>query len=109
MKYSLKSSFARLALSLLFVVLLLTVAGRIVKVTGAGAYCIGWPVCVPSAPLGWFKLAHVTLVGVASILMFIIFLKAWREQREQRILLPLTTILGVMFFGQAMVDRKSVV
>ena len=103
MKYSLKSSFARLVLSLLFVVLLLTVAGRIVKITGAWAYCIGWPVCVPSAPLGWFKLAHVFLVGVASILMLIIFRKAWREQREQSVLLPLTTILGVMFFGQAMV------
>jgi protoheme IX farnesyltransferase len=108
MKYSLKSSFARLVLSLLFVVLLLTVAGRIVKITGAWAYCIGWPVCVPSAPLGWFKLAHVFLVGVASILMLIIFRKAWREQREQTILLPLTTILGVMFFGQALVGAVLV-
>jgi heme o synthase len=108
MKYSLKSSFARLVLSLLFVVLLLTVAGRIVKITGAWAYCIGWPVCVPSAPLGWFKLAHVILVGVASLLMLIIFRKAWREQREQRILLPLTTILSVMFFGQAMVGAVVV-
>ena len=108
MKYSLKSSFARLVLSLLFVVLLLTVAGRIVKVTGAWAYCIGWPICVPSAPLGWLKLAHVSLVGAASILILIIFRKAWREQREQRILLPLTTILSVMFFGQAMVGAVLV-
>jgi len=108
MKYSLKSSFARLVLSLLFVVLLLTVAGRIVKVTGAWAYCIGWPICVPSAPLGWLKLAHVSLVGAASILILIIFRKAWREQREQRVLLPLTTILSVMFFGQAMVGAVLV-
>src|SRR5687768_3904760 len=108
MKYSLKSSFARLVLSLFFVVLLLTVAGRIVKVTGAWAYCVGWPGCVPSASLGWFKLAHVILVGVASILMLIILRKAWREQREQGILLPLTTILSVMFFGQAMVGAVVV-
>lgn len=108
MKYSIKSSFARLVLSLLFVVLLLTVAGRIVKVTGAWAYCIGWPICVPSAPLGWLKLAHVSLVGAASILILIIFRKAWREQREQRVLLPLTTILSVMFFGQAMVGAVLV-
>jgi heme o synthase len=108
MKYSLKSSFARLVLSFLFVVLLLTVAGRIVTITGAWAYCIGWPVCVPSAPLGWYKLVHISLVGAASILMLIIFRKAWREQREQRILLPLTTVLGVMFFGQAMVGAVLV-
>jgi heme A synthase len=108
MKYSLKSSFARLVLSLLFVVLLLTVAGRIVKLTGAWAYCTGWPVCAPSAPLGWLKLLHVSFVGVASILMLIIFRKAWREQREQLVILPLTTILAVMFFGQAMVGAVLV-
>ena len=108
MKYSLKSSFARLVLMLLFAVLALTIAGRAVKITGAWAYCIGWPVCVPSAPLGWLKLAHVSLVGVASILMLMVLRKAWREQREQRVLLPLTTILGVMFFGQAMVGAVLV-
>lgn len=108
MKYSLKSSFARLVLLLLFAVLGLTVAGRIVKVTGAWAYCVGWPLCVPSAPLGWLKLAHVSLVGVASVLMLLVLRKAWREQREQRVLLPLTTILAVMFFGQAMVGAVLV-
>ncbi|HLE90876.1 MAG TPA: heme o synthase [Anaerolineales bacterium] len=108
MKYSLKSSFARLVLMLLFAVLALTIAGRVVKITGAWAYCIGWPVCVPSAPLGWLKLAHVSLVGVASILMLMVLRNAWREQREQRVLLPLTTILGVMFFGQAMVGAVLV-
>jgi protoheme IX farnesyltransferase len=108
MNYSLKSSFARLVLMLLSAVLALTIAGRVVKITGAWAYCIGWPVCVPSAPLGWLKLAHVSLVGVASILMLMVLRKAWREQREQRVLLPLTTILGVMFFGQAMVGAVLV-
>jgi protoheme IX farnesyltransferase len=108
MKYSLKSWFARLALLLSFTVFALTVAGRLVKLTGAWAYCLGWPVCIPSAPLGWLKLLHVLLVGVASVLMLMVFRKAWREQREHRILLPLTTILTVMFFGQAMVGAVVV-
>src|SRR5688572_15821458 len=108
MKYSLKSSFARLVLLLSFTVLALTVAGRFVKLTGAWAYCTGWPVCIPSAPLGWLKLVHVLLVGVASVLMLTVFRKAWREQRQQRVLLPLTTILTVMFFGQAMVGAVLV-
>ena len=108
MNYSLKSSFARLVLLLSFAVLALTIAGRLVKMTGAWAHCTGWPLCFPTAPLGWLKLAHVLLVGIASILMLIVLRKAWREQREQRILLPLTTILAVVFFGQAMVGAVLV-
>ncbi len=108
MKYSLRSSFARWVLGLFFAVLALTIMGRTVAVTGAIAYCQGFPFCVPSHPLGWLKQAHILLVGVASVLMLFVFRKAWREQREQRILLPLTTILAVMFFGQAVVGAMQV-
>ncbi len=109
MKYSLKSSFARLVLILFFAILALTVVGRIVAVTGAIAYCNGFPWCMPSHPLGWLKQAHVLLVGIASVVMFLLLRKAWREQRDQSVLLPLTTILGVMFFGQALVGAMQVV
>ena len=107
MKYSLRSSFARYVLILFFAVLALTVAGRFVTLTSAWALCVGWPFCVPSAPLGWLKLAHMSLVGVASILMLVVFRKAWREQRSNEIILPLTTILTVMFFGQAVVGARQ--
>jgi protoheme IX farnesyltransferase len=108
MKYSLKASFARWVLVLFFAVLALTVAGRMVTITGAWEYCNGFPVCIPSHPLGWLKLIHMSLVGIASILMMLVFHKAWRKQREQRVLLPLTTILGVVFFGQALVGAIQV-
>jgi heme A synthase len=108
MKYSLKSSFARWVLVLFFVVLALTIVGRFVVITGAIAYCDGFPFCAPSHPLGWLKQAHILLVGVASVLMFSVFRKAWREQRHQNVILPLTTILGVMFFGQALVGAMQV-
>lgn len=108
MKYSLKSSFARLVLVLFFAVLALTVVGRIVVLTGAWAYCNGFPFCVPSHPLGWWKQLHIFLVGIGSILMFLVLRKAWRELRSQSVLLPLTTILGVMFFGQALVGAMLV-
>jgi len=108
MKYSLKSSFARWVLGLFFAVLVLTVLGRFVVITGAISYCDGFPFCVPTHPLGWLKQAHITMVGFASVLMFIVFRKAWREQREQRVLLPLTTVLGVLFFGQALVGAMQV-
>jgi heme o synthase len=109
MKYSLRSSFARWVLALFFVVMALTIVGRIVVVTGAIAYCDGFPFCLPSHPFGWFKQAHIILVGIASVVMLFVLRKAWREQREHSILLPLTTILGVMFFGQALVGAVQVI
>lgn len=108
MKYSLKSSFARIVLGLFVMVLLLTIVGRIVTVTGAWAYCTGWPVCIPTHPLGYLKLLHLTLVGLASVVMALVWRKAWREQRDQNLLLPLTTVTGVLFFGQALVGAVEV-
>ena len=108
MKYSLRSSFAKYVVVLFVAVLALTVAGRVVTVTNAWALCQGTFVCIPTASLGWLKLAHMSLVGVASLLMLTVFRKAWREQRNQRVILPLTTILAVMFFGQAMVGAVQV-
>jgi protoheme IX farnesyltransferase len=40
--------------------------------------------------------------------MIAVFRKAWREQRDQRVILPLTTILTVMFFGQAMIGAVQI-
>ena len=77
MKYSLKSSFARWVLALFFAVLILTILGRSVAVTGAIAYCQGFPFCAPSHPLGWLKQAHILMVGAASLLMLIVLGKAW--------------------------------
>lgn len=108
MKYSLQSSFSKYVFVLFFAVVALTVAGRIVTLTGAEAFCKGWPLCAPTAPAGWMKLVHISLVGVASVLMLAVFRKAWREQRNQRVILPLTTILTVMFFGQALVGAIQV-
>jgi len=103
MRYSLKSSFAQLTLAVFIAVFFVTVLGRIVTVTGAWAVCTGWPLCLPTAPLGYLKLAHILLVGMASLLMLLLLRKAWREQRDQNLLLPLTTVTGVLFFGQALI------
>lgn len=108
MKYWLRSSFSRLVLALFLAVFLLTVVGRIVSVSGAWAFCIGFPLCVPTEPLGYLKLAHLLLVGVASIFMALVWRKAWREYRHHNLLLPLTTVTGVLFFGQAFVGAVEV-
>jgi heme o synthase len=108
MKYSLRSPFSRLTLALFAVVFMLTVAGRIVSVTGAWAYCSGWPLCMPTNPLGYLKLAHLLLAGVALVFMVLVWRKAWREYRSQILLLPLTTVTGVLFLGQALVGAIEV-
>ena len=108
MKYSLKTSFARWAASLVVTVFALTVMGRLVTITGAAFLCDGWPLCAPTAPLGYLKLVHLLLVGVASLVMIVVWRKAWREQRHHAVLLPLTTITGVLFLGQAFVGAIEV-
>lgn len=108
MKYALKSSFGRWVLALVVIVFLITVVGRIVTITGAWALCLGWPVCAPSAPLGWLKLLHSALVGAASLMMLWILRKAWREYRDQRLIHPLTTVTAVLFFGQSFVGAIEV-
>lgn len=109
MRYSLKSSFARWVLVLFFGIFISTLAGWVVTITGASMYCQGFPLCAPDNSLGWLKLAHILSVGAAAIMMLVVFHKAWAEQRRQRILLPLTTILTVLFFGQSLVGAAQVI
>lgn len=108
MKYSLRSSFSRLTLALFAAVLLLTIAGRLVTVTGASAYCAGWLICSPTESLGYLRLTHFVLAGVASVFVVLLLRKAWREQRDQKLILPLTTVTSVLFFGQAFIGAIQV-
>ena len=108
MKYSFKSSFARWVLVLFLFILALTIMGRLVTVTDATSYCHGFPLCAPTHPLGWLKQTHIVLVGIASVVMCFVLRKAWQEQRSHNVILPLTTILGVMFFGQVLVGAMQV-
>jgi heme o synthase len=103
MNYSFKSSFARLTMILFVTVIALTAVGRYTTLTGASALCKGWPICLPTAPLGWLQFAHQTLAAVASLLVIWVFRKAWREQRHDVAILPLTTVTAVLFAGQALV------
>ena len=108
MKYSFSSSFTRLVWATVVFVLLLTVAGRIVFLTGAALACSGSPFCIPASPLGWIKFVHLALVGISALLIIWLFLKAWREQRDDQLLLPLTSVTTVLFFGQAFVGAIQV-
>jgi protoheme IX farnesyltransferase len=58
---------------------------------------------------GWLKLLHVMLAGISAVIVILFFVKAWREQRDNRILLPLSTITTILFFGQAFVGAIQVI
>lgn len=107
MKYSLQTSFARRTMLLLVAVFMLTVVGRLVTISGAAMFCSGWPICIPTENIGYLKLIHLALVGMASIVMLDVWRKAWREQRHHMTLLPLTTITGVLFLGQSLIGAIS--
>ncbi|MCL4410529.1 MAG: heme o synthase [Gammaproteobacteria bacterium] len=109
MKFSISSSFTRLALVLFVSILLLTIAGRVTFLTGAALSCTGWPLCIPVGAFGWIKLIHVVFAGLSAILMIWLYLKAWREQRDDSVLLSLTTTTTILFFGQAFVGAIQVV
>jgi len=108
MKYSLSSSFTRLIWATMIFVLLLTIAGRVVFLTGAALACSNEPFCIPATSLGWLKFVHIALATISSLLIIWLFLRAWREQRDDSLLLPLTTVTTVLFFGQAFVGAIQV-
>ena len=109
MRFSLNSTFSRLTLWLFVNLLFLTIAGRTLVLSGSALSCEGWPFCIPINLVGWLKLAHIILAGVSAVLVLWLFIKAWREQRDNRVLLPLTTVTSVLFFGQAFVGAIQVI
>ncbi len=108
MKELLRSSFSRLVLAVLLAILVLTVLGRTVTITGAAALCLGWPFCTPLSPLGWWQWAHRLAVAVTAVLMFLLLRKAWREYRAHTVILPLTTVSAVLFSGQVFIGALQV-
>ena len=103
MKNLLGSSFARLVLVLAIVVAALSAVGGAGALLSASGSCTGWPLCNPTAPLGWLVYLHRALGGIAAVLMLTVFRKAWREQRRQLVILPITTLLTVLYFGQVFI------
>lgn len=99
MKRSFKLSFSDSVFLLFLTVLVLTVSGTLVNTA---------PMCVRCA-LGWLPLVHTSVVGIASVLMLFVFRKAWREQREEGVILSITTILCVMFFSQALIGARKLI
>ncbi len=102
-----KSPFTRLTFAVLFATFLATAAGRFVTLTGAAANCAGWPLCAPVGSLGWLALGHRIAVGLAVALMLWLLRTAWRNYREESVLLPLTAVVTTLYFGQSLIGATQ--
>lgn len=107
-RFSVSSTFTRSSLLVLAAMLLVTVAGRALTSTGALAACGTWPLCIPSSFSGLLQATHMGLAALAAALVIRLLLKAWREQRDDLVLLPLTSVTAVLYLGQALVGAVQV-
>lgn len=108
MKFSLRSSFSKYALALVAAVSAATLLGRVTNTSGAWLQCGGWLSCFTSEYPGFLKAAHIAAVAFSAVLMTLLWRKAWREQRRHNLLLPLVTITGVLFAGQALIGALQI-
>ena len=102
-----RTSFARLTVWTLAAIFVVLISGALVAGSGSTAGCLGWPLCsgrlIPTDLHGWIHMTHRLIVGAASILVVIVTVQAWRTQRRQTAILPAATVMGVLFFAQALV------
>ena len=103
MKFSLSTSFAKLALFTLLSVFLLSIGGRLVAIDGSSSACATWPLCLPAGSAALAQIFHRVSAGLSAVLVLALLFHAWRTQRDHRLLLPLTTVGVVLFFAQAFV------
>jgi heme o synthase len=108
MKFSLSTSFAKMTLFTLLMVILVTIGGRLVAMGGINYDCSIWPICFPASNVGWAQMFHRFSVGFGSVTVLALLFHAWRTQRDHHLLLPLTTTAVVLFFAQAFVGAIQV-
>ncbi len=108
MKLRRPASLGDLTIVLSVAVLMLTIAGRATFLVGPGMVCATWPFCVPTNPFEWVKLVHIGLAGISALLLLSVLIKAWKDYRNDAIVLPLAAVTTVLFFGQAFVGAVQV-
>ncbi|MEI7849928.1 MAG: heme o synthase [Chloroflexota bacterium] len=108
MKFSLSTSFAKLALFALITIVLLTIGGRMVALDGNPSACPSWPLCIPDSYPAWAQLFHRITAALSAVTVLVLLFEAWRTQRDHRLLLPLTATFVVLFFSQVFVGMVQV-
>jgi protoheme IX farnesyltransferase len=108
MRFSLTTSFAKMAFFTLLSIFFLTVGGRLVALYANNLTCVTWPLCIPNDGSGLAQLFHRISAALSSVLILALLFHAWRTQRDHRLILPVTTTSAVLFFAQAFVGAIQV-
>jgi heme o synthase len=110
--YFMVSPFARLTLATLGSVFLLLVSGAVVSAAGLAGACPGWPLCDgflwPTSSAQWLQMAHRVVTGLATVLVSVQLIQAWRTQKTQVPILVASTSVAVLFFSQALLGGLKV-
>jgi protoheme IX farnesyltransferase len=109
MKFSLQSRFAKLSLSLLMTVFIVEITGRLSSTNNSLVTCTGWPLCYPVGYFGWLQLIHRIAVGFAIISVLALLQQAWSKFRDNSLLLPMSTVVGVFFFSNVFTGAVNIV
>ncbi len=100
---SMKNGFARLAITTTATVYAVLVSGVLVSRPGALMRCLNWPGVVglgrPEDLFGWLYLLRFTLGALASVLIVILVVQAWRTQRGHPLLVRDTNIAGALLLA----------
>lgn len=99
MKLSYTTNFARLTLTVLIMVTLLTLGGWVAASNAPLSACQGWPVCVPDGIPGWAILFHRISVALTAVGVLALLAEAWRVHRDHAVILPLSTVSAVLYFA----------
>jgi protoheme IX farnesyltransferase len=108
MRFTLSSRFTRLVLVALISLFLLTLSGWLVTLSGSAQACSGWPLCVPTSAQGWVNLLHRAAGAMTAVTVLTLLQQAWSRQRDNRVMLPLTTVVAVLFFAQVFTGAVDV-
>ncbi len=110
-RLSFNSRFSRLTLWMLGVIFVVLVSGALVVGSDSTAACTGWPFCngmvFPSTLQQWIQMAHRYIVGLSTILVLVVAVRAWRTQRTAAAILPATSIFTVLYLAQAYVGALN--
>ena len=110
-RLALRSPYARLAGAALLSIFVLMVSGSLVTAVGLPQACTGWPLCSGGLPVdgaGWLQLGHRVVTGAVSVLLVLQFLRGWRTQRSQRVMLTAASAVFALFVGQVLLGALKV-
>ncbi|MEI6290504.1 MAG: UbiA family prenyltransferase, partial [Chloroflexota bacterium] len=103
-----KSVFSKLTLFVLLSVLFMFLGGILVSNGLNLNSCSYWPICLPVGYSGFALLLHRITVFFSFLSIIGLLFEAWNTQRDNRIILPLSTISVLLFFCQSVIGALEV-